>query len=197
MRVSSGALAAAVCVSLAAPVHAAPLSAVPAWLCANLKRPFDPQAAIKAFPLEPVGDVEETRTMDANGAHVTFAAKGEQYLVEYRYSFRVDDVTSKYGYTLSYRPLREITGRAESAAAEKQAKAMLSEFGKLEDSRFGWRVTGGPLMNDLIATFAFTSWGAGKMGAEWWDADDVRRAATLCPKAEAPPPSSERDTPAK
>lgn len=170
--------------ALAAAVPAPALAKAPInqWLCKVLKTPFDPAAAIAAFPLEALPaavEKREERTSDDGDktTSVELAAEGEGWTVEYGYQYASDDVSDPYGFDL-----RVSAVYPGSQAFEKETVKLLREFGKPRQSVLGEAVFAGPAMfegGDKV--FSFGRWSrVGVYTASWWKRGDVRFAAELC-----------------
>ncbi len=167
----------------AGPASAQPTSQLGQWMCSVLNEDFEPEAAIKSFPLEKLGPVKQTRKTNDDRVSVEFVAEGDYYEVTYSYTYKVEDVDSRYGFELVVDP--QISGDE----ADNEAMLWLAEFGTPVRDTFGFSVGGGPKMAGGDSyPFNFAIWDSGMMRAEWFYQKDIRRAASVCAAAKPPSP---------
>lgn len=163
-----------------APGAAAARAPVNEWFCKVLKSPFDPVAAIKAFPLEKLPDPVESERSRGEGEdkviYREWTASGENFEVEYSYGYRESNVSQPFGFGL--RVKRESYDDAAPATALK----WLREFGKPVESIMGQKVSAGPpIYKGGDQVFYFQTWdGTGTYSANWFNAKDIQHAAELC-----------------
>lgn len=157
---------------------AKPRSPLGKWFCTVLKPGFDMNEAIKSFPLEKLGEPEETRKNGDGYVSVDLIASGEEYQAVYSYQFKPDNVSKTYGFSLD---VRKIEGGFGATAAE-EGKKWLREFGKPQSSITGWRVFAGPPIfegGDKVFHFDSSSMSS-EVGASWFGPKDVKFAEELC-----------------
>ena len=154
-----------------------------AWLCKVLKPPFDPVAAIAAFPLEKLPPAIETREekedeeKDRKRVSVMVGSEGEHFTVEFSYQFRSDNVSDPYGFHFNID-----ANYPEPENYKEDGEKWLAEFGKPERSSMGRAVYAGPDIyegGDPVFRFERSPL-TGSYGASWWSRGDMRYAAELC-----------------
>lgn len=180
-RVHSFAVALPLAIALSTGAEAR--SPVNEWFCKVLKAPFNPKAAIAAFPLEklpPAIETREERTDDGGKkrTRVEWEAEGEKFKVSHDYAFANDDVTDPYGFSLTV----SVADFALADSIKPEMDKWLAEFGTPERSPIGGRaVYGGPKSEWRNEPFDFQRWGASAVyQANWFNRDDIKYAAEVC-----------------
>jgi hypothetical protein len=149
------------------------------WFCKVLKAPFDPKAAIAAFPLEKLPDPVETRKEDPSGDNksvvVSLTSEGDKYKVEFRYQFKESNVTDPYGFSLS------VADTSFSQEFLHDSQKWLAEFGKPTQGIFGMQVAKGEPMAPGMPGFYFVAWtSVGNYSANWFYPSYLKSAAEAC-----------------
>ncbi|WP_404479305.1 hypothetical protein [Novosphingobium sp. BL-52-GroH] len=158
---------------------AAPRHPINRWFCSVLKAPFEPAAAINSFPLEKLPEGSESRETKGEGddknTWVEFESVGDKYEVNYRYAFNEADVTDRYGFSLSVRPV-------DFDADDFAASSWLREFGKAEETILGSMVPIKKSKYGVQPDFYFDAWRSpgARYGANWGSSSDLSSAAGAC-----------------
>ena len=187
LRAWIGALAGAASLAmLAGPVaQAQPTSALGKWYCSVLADDFDPEAAMKAFPLEKLGPAKRTRETEDHTVHAKLVAEGDDFAVTYAYLYNEDDVDHRYGFRLT------IEAGPAGELDDRDMMLWLMEFGVPEKDFSGYIVGGGPKSaSGGDYRFEFGVWNSGRYYASWSGDRDIRRAANLCAGAKPVPPGA-------
>jgi hypothetical protein len=147
------------------------------WFCAALEPGFDQAALFKNFPLETLPAPTETRETDDDAVTVSIASIGDEFSLEYQYSFQTDAFDEPYGFGVFMRPLR---GRDSEL---DDAMAWLRGFGAPTKDviGLGYQVGAGePAFGD-DPPFKFAVWDTiATRSAQWFFPDDLENAAELC-----------------
>lgn len=170
---------------LAGPVaQAQPTTALGKWYCSVLTDDFDPQAAIKTFPLETLKAAKLEREVDEDTTHVELVAVGKDYKVTYAYSYNKRDVDDHYGFRLM------VDEGPDVEFDDRELMLWLTEFGAPERNFSGYRVGAGPKLPGGDPRFEFEAWSTGRYNASWFEERDIRNAAGLCAGAKPVPPDA-------
>jgi hypothetical protein len=151
------------------------------WFCDNLKAPFDFANAVKTFPFEKLGDIDERdpKPNDDNTAvSIDFVAAGKHFTVEFGYQRKLGGSSQPYGYDLSVRAKRDY-----DVDPTLFPKEWLSTLGKPKYNVTGYAVGFGPPMfagGPTLASFSY--WDTGSIRAAWLHEDDIEKFAEPCAK---------------
>lgn len=147
------------------------------WFCSVLKKDFNFSKAAEKFPLEPLVVEAEHRETDDGRVTVSRLAEGDDYKVEYQYTYREEDVDAPYGFRLSV----QHSGIPNSSSYDEGMK-WLRGFGTPKKDVLGsFAVTVSQDGQGFPEPFAFSFWSVGIRSAEWFNESDIDLATKLCP----------------
>ena len=147
------------------------------WFCSTLKPGFDPATLFKTFPLETLPAPNETKKTDDDAVNVNLAAMGDDYSLEYQYSYQTDAPDEPYGFGVFMRPLRGNDSKTD------EAMSWLRGFGTPTKDviGLGYQVGAGEPDFGDDPPFKFAVWDSiATRSAQWFFAEDVELAADLC-----------------
>lgn len=148
------------------------------WFCSVLRKDFDFADAIAKFPLQPLTIEAERRGASKGVVQISREAKGDNYSVRYKYSYRDADVDRHYGFGLWV----TYTGGPRGSVYEDGMK-WLRGFGTPTRDVLGYSVAAVPPRADgLPAPFSFAFWSSGVHSAQWFYESDINLSTKLCPQ---------------
>lgn len=163
---------------------AQPASPIGAWFCSVVKEGFEPAAAIQSFPLEKLPAPQEARRFSGQIVHVEYVSEGDDFSVEYSYSFNENDVSQLYGFNLTVDSVGDY---------DLTDTIWLMEFGQPSSSSTGYIVTAGRKDTYLdSAPFYFEHSSTDRISANWFYEKDIKKAAAVCANATEVPPDTPR-----